>query len=254
MDGRDGTPAGRGFPWFLVGFTAVAFAILLVLGTWQVQRLAWKESLIASIEGRVASAPLSLADVERQFAQSGDVDYQPVVAEGRFRHDAEQFFFATYRGNSGWFVYTPLDLADGRAVFVNRGFVPYDRKDAGTRAEGQVAGEVSVTGLARNPLAEKPSFIVPENEPARNIYYWKDIAAMADAAGIARDRLVPFFIDAGDAANPGGLPVGGVTLIDLPNNHLQYAITWYGLAAALAGVFAFWMIRWRKARHPAARP
>ena len=254
MDGRDEAPAGRGFPWFLLGFTAVALAILLALGTWQVQRLAWKESLIASIEGRVASAPLSLAEVERQFAQSGDVDYQPVVAEGRFRHDAEQFFFATYRGNSGWFVYTPLDLADGRAVFVNRGFVPYDRKDAATRADGQVAGEVSVAGLARNQLAEKPSFIVPDNEPTRNIYYWKDMAAMADAAGIARDRLVPFFIDAGDAANPGGLPVGGVTLIDLPNNHLQYAVTWYGLAAALAGVFAFWMIRWRKARHPAARP
>ena len=162
MDGRDEAPTGRGFPWFLVGFTAVALAILLALGTWQVQRLAWKESLIASIESRVASAPLS--------------------------------------------------------------------------------------------LAEKPSFIVPENEPARNIYYWKDIAAMADAAGIASDRLVPFFIDAGDAPNPGGLPVGGVTLIDLPNNHLQYAVTWYGLAAALAGVFAFWMIRWRKARHPAARP
>ena len=145
---------------------------------------------------------------------------------------------------SGFFVYTPLELADGRVVFVNRGFVPYDRKDAATRAQGQVAGPVTISGLARNPLAGKPSSIVPDNEPDKNIFYWKDLRSMATSAGVDPSRLLPFFIDAGPAANPGGLPVGGVTIVDLPNNHLQYAVTWYGLAAALAGVLGVWL--WRR--------
>lgn len=249
-----GKDRGHGFPWLLTLLTLAALAILLALGTWQVQRLAWKEGLIANIERRVASDPLPLAEVEKEFAATGDVDYQPVRVEGTFRHAAEQFFFATHEGASGWFVYTPLALADGRAVFVNRGFVPYDRKDASTRAEGQVAGSVTVTGLTRNPLAEKPSFIVPDNEPEKNVYYWKDMTAMAQAATVPADRLVPFFIDADASPNPGGLPRGGVTLVDLPNSHLQYAITWYGLALALVAVFGFWLARWRKARPQDPRP
>ena len=101
-------------------------------------------------------------------------------------------------------------------------------------------GEVTITGLARNPLAEKPSFIVPDNDPAKNIYYWKDLSLMARQIGLSQgDALVPFFIDADAKPNPGGLPRGGVTIIDLPNNHLQYAVTWYGLAATLAGVLSF---------------
>ena len=95
---------------------------------------------------------------------------------------------------------------------------------------------MTITGLARNPLAEKPSSLLPDNDPAKNIFYWKDLAAMAGIRRAAAGaRVLPFFIDAGaEPANPGGLPVGGVTIIDLPNNHLQYALTWYGLAAALA--------------------
>jgi surfeit locus 1 family protein len=90
-----------------------------------------------------------------------------------------------------------------------------------------------VTGLARDPLAEKPSFIVPENEPAKNMFYWKDLAVMASSTGLPAGKVLPFFVDANNSPNPGGLPVGGVTLIDLPNNHFQYALTWYGLALVL---------------------
>jgi surfeit locus 1 family protein len=132
-------------------------------------------------------------------------------------------------------------------VLVNRGFVPFDRKDPETRAQGQVAGEAAVKGLARNPLAEKPSSLVPDNDPGKNVFYWKDLAAMAERAAVPRERLVPFFIDADAAPNPGGFPIGGVTLIDFPNNHLQYAVTWYGLAAALLAVLGGWMISRRRA-------
>src|SRR5690606_22718662 len=100
----------------------------------------------------------------------GDVDYTPVIATGTFHHEGERHFLATWKGQSGFFVYTPLELADGRFVLVNRGFVPYDLKDASKRSQGQVEGEVTVTGLARNPLAEKPSSLVPDNDPAKNIF------------------------------------------------------------------------------------
>lgn len=222
----------------------IVFAVLIGLGTWQVQRLQWKEHLLATIEERRSGDPLPLEQVERQFASTNDVDYQAVRASGRFLHDKEQFFFATWKGVTGFYVYTPLQLADGRFVFVNRGFVPYDMKDPATRAAGQVAGEVTITGLARNPLAQKPSALVPDNEPEKNLFYWKDRRAMIANAGLDPALAVSFFVDAGAAPNPGGLPQGGVTLLDLPNSHLQYAVTWYGLAAALVAVFA--TLAWRR--------
>jgi surfeit locus 1 family protein len=227
---------------------ASAFGVLLALGTWQVYRLQWKEGLLASIEERTHAAPISLAEAYEQFRADGDVEYWPVTASGRFLHAGERHFFTTWKGQSGFNVYTPLMLADGRAVFVNRGFVPYDRKDQASRQQGQVEGTLDIAGLARNPLHEKPSFIVPDNEPGKNVFYWKDISAMTQTAGLpAGTEVLPFFIDADDAPVPGGLPIGGVTLVDLPNSHLQYAVTWYGLAAVLV-VIAFLRFRRRRRR------
>jgi surfeit locus 1 family protein len=242
MSEASGLAARRSRPKtaLMLGFGLVLFAILLALGTWQVQRLHWKEALLQTIDRRTHSAPQSLAAVEKEFASTGDVDYTPVTVTGTFMHQGERHFFATWEGASGFDVFTPLRLEDGRFVLINRGFVPYDLKDAAKRPQGQVAGKVTVTGLARNPLSAKPSMMLPDNELQKNIFYWKDRDAMAASAGLqAGAGLVPFFIDANAAPNPGGLPVGGVTVIDLPNSHLQYAITWYGLAAALAGVLIF---------------
>lgn len=239
MSGATGSIAG---PWrprsaLLLGLGLVLFAILLGLGTWQVQRMRWKEGLLETIDRRTHAAPLPLADVEKEFAASHDVDYTPVTVTGTFLHQGERHFFSTWEGDTGFNVYTPLQLEDGRFLLVNRGFVPYDLKDPAKRRQGEVAGKVTVTGLARNPLPEKPSMMLPDNDVAKNIFYWKDRDVMASSAGLtAGAGLVPFFIDADRTPNPGGLPVGGVTIIDLPNNHLQYAVTWYGLAAALAAV------------------
>ena len=248
---------------------AGALAVRVGLGTWQVQRLAWKEALLATIDERIHADPLPLDEVASRYPE---IEYVPVTATGRFDHAAERHVFTTWEGESGYDVFTPLLLGGNRAVFVNRGFeraagrgvvlivtgapipagadavVPFDRKDPATRADGQVGGEVTVTGLARRGLAEKPSWVVPDNDPAKNVFYWKDVRAMRETSGLdpAIDVL-PFVVDAGDAANPGGLPVGGTTLIDLPNNHLQYAVTWYGLALALCGVFGYrlWSLRKR---------
>jgi surfeit locus 1 family protein len=220
-----------------------AFAVLVSLGTWQMQRLQWKVALIAAIAERRSAPPVPLQEIEAMAAAGEDIDYRTVRVSGIYDHGRERHFFATHEGRTGFYVFTPLMLADGRALFVNRGFVPFEKKDASTRPEGQVAGGVAIDGLARAKLSEKPSSLVPDNDIAKNIFYWKDLDAMASSAAIAPDRVVPFFVDADASANPGGLPIGGVTQFDLPNNHLQYALTWYGLAAALVVVSGFYVYR-----------
>lgn len=248
--GKGDGKAGRVGTALFAVLGLVAFAVLIGLGTWQVQRLHWKEELLATIEARVNAAPRPLAAIEAQLAETGDVDYWPVSLSGTFRHEGERHFFATHKGRSGYFVYTPLELDDGRLVLVNRGFVPFELKEPARRGEGQVEGRREIVGLARNRLDGKPNSLMPDNDLAKNVFYWKDLAAMAASAGVGRPAdYLPFFVDADDAPNPGGLPVGGVTLVDMPNSHLQYAITWYGLAAALAGVLGVWL--WRRWRPPA---
>jgi surfeit locus 1 family protein len=111
-----------------------------------------------------------------------------------------------------------------------------------------MSGPVVIEGLLREKLTEKPSSMVPENDLAKNIFYWKDFDAMVNSAGLDPATVVGFFVDANDAPNPGGWPQGGVTLFDLPNNHLQYAITWYGLAAALVIVAGFAYFRGTKGK------
>ncbi|MEO1748913.1 MAG: SURF1 family cytochrome oxidase biogenesis protein, partial [Pseudomonadota bacterium] len=159
--------------------------------------------------------------------------------------DGEQHFFATHKGISGYYLYTPLALEEPERtiVLVNRGFVPFDLKEPVDRPETLNEGQVTITGLARQRLNEKPSWAVPDNDIEANIYYWKDIDAMAAQASLT-DTVTPFFIDEGSPRSPGNLgdwPVSGVTLINLPNNHLQYAVTWYGLALTLIGVVAFFI-------------
>lgn len=224
----------------------VAMAILLSLGTWQVKRLYWKEALIADIEERRNAAPLDLAAIEAILANGGDVDYRAAEAKGTYLNDKERHFLATFRGRAGFYVYTPLSLTDGRYLFVNRGFVPYELKEPAKRPEGLLEGLQTVEGLARARLSEKPSSIVPDNDEGQNIFYWKDLDRMAASTGLAADKVVPFFLDADATPVPGGMPEGGVTEITLPNSHLQYAVTWYGLALALAGVALYGVFR-RKA-------
>ncbi|AMM83809.1 cytochrome c oxidase assembly protein [Martelella sp. AD-3] len=236
------------FGIFGLALALFAFTALILLGNWQVRRLHWKEALLATVEARLAASPVPLAEIETMAAEGADIRYRPVTVRGAFEHDRERHYFATFEGLSGYYVYTPLRLEDGRMVFVNRGFVPFDRKEAATRAEGQVEGPVTITGLARERLSGKPSFLVPENDLSKNIFYWKDLDAMAASAGLDGETVLPFFIDAGDAGNPGGLPVGGVTRISFPNNHLQYAVTWYGLAAVLAVGVGILVIRRRRHR------
>ena len=226
----------------------IALAILLSLGTWQVERLHWKEKLLANITERRQASPASLADIEGMAATGEDIDYRHITVSGEYVNSKERHFFATWHGQTGFYVYTPLQLADGRYLFVNRGFVPYDNKEPEMRMQGQLTDQQTVTGLARAKLPGKPSWVVPDNDVAKNIFYWKDLDVMASSVGLDKAEVVPFFVDADDTPNPKGLPIGGVTDVDLPNNHLQYAFTWFGLAATLVIIVV--VARFRK-RGPA---
>jgi surfeit locus 1 family protein len=235
----------KGIPWILLTLTVVALAMLISLGNWQMRRRAWKEDLVAKIETRVAADPLPLSDALTRLREGGDIEYLPVTVTGTFLNDGEQHVLSTWQGQSGWNVFAPMQTVGDRAIlFVNRGFVPYDRKDPATRPESLPEGPQTVTGLARMPVNAKPSMLAPENNPAKNEYYWKDLAAMTAAAGLDGETVLPFFVDAGPGPDPLKLPAGGVTIIDLPNNHLQYALTWYGLAGALAVVAGVFL--WRR--------
>jgi surfeit locus 1 family protein len=171
-----------------------------------------------------------------------------VSAAGRFQHPREVLVHTVLSepkgrfAGPGYWVLTPLELDDGAVVIVNRGFVPANRRDPATRADGQVAGRVSVTGLLRRP--EPGNWFTPDNDPPRGQWYRRDPHAIAAAFGLA--RVAPFMIDADAAPNPGGLPQGGETRLSFPNNHLGYALTWFGLAAALAGVFG--VFAWQQVR------
>ncbi len=221
---------------------AIGFAILCGLGVWQLQRLAGKTELIGQVETRIALPPIAAPGPgDWPALDFGDADYLPVVLQGAFRHDAEAHVFVSLTaphgplGGSGYFVLTPLLTAEGWWVIVNRGFVPEDGKDPATRSEGQREGPVEIVGLLRRPQGRNA--FTPADDIAGNVWFTRDPASVGAAFGIPAVALAPYYVDAAyDAAAPGGLPQGGETTITFANNHLQYALTWFGLALCLAAV------------------
>jgi surfeit locus 1 family protein len=214
-------------------FTAAGVLLLLALGSWQIQRLHWKEGLIAAREKAVSAAPVP---APREAAAARRLEYHPVFALGVFEHAKEIHIHAiSRRGEAGFDVLTPLAGPDGQIIIVNRGFVPTALADPARRAAGQIAGPVRVAGLLRLAPATKPGWFLPDNEPARNEWFWVDLKAIAAADKLA--NVAPYYIDADRPPNPGGWPEGGTTRLSLPNHHLQYAITWFALAVALAVIY-----------------
>lgn len=222
-------------------------AVLLALGTWQVKRLYWKDNLIAQTKARVSEAPLSLEQVEQQWNATTDVDYMAITLSGHYDHDKEMYYFNTLKGKSGWNVFTPFYLKDQRMVLVNRGFVPVHLREKSTRKNGYIEGEISLKGLARNPVYDKPNSFIPNNQLAKREFYWKSFSEMVSLAGDKTElQTIAFMVDAGAGDTKGIYPFGGTTRMEFPNNHLQYAFTWYGLALALLGVGSTFLYSRRK--------
>jgi surfeit locus 1 family protein len=232
----------------LLGFSALmlaALAVLAGLGFWQLDRLHWKEGLIAKIEARTKAPPIGLMDAVAMAEQGRDPSYYRVRASGRFDHDKERYLFAVSEGRGGWHVITPLKTVDGETVLIDRGFVPDELRDPAARAEGEVEGVVTLTGIARIP--ETPGPFTPDNEAEANRWFWRDLGAMARSMFQGEAvRLAPFFLEVEKGEVPGGWPEGGQTRLDIPNNHLQYAITWFLLAACLLVVYGAYVWKARR--------
>jgi len=221
----------------------VALAILIGLGTWQLQRKAWKENLIGQIESRSHGQPGAILPETAWPGWRQDQDeFRLVRVTGTFLHPFETpvYGLAPARpGGSavqGYYLMTPLRLADGAVVMVNRGFVPMELRDPSTRPQSRPEGDVTVTGLVRAP--ETRNAFTPADDPAKNTWFTRDPEAIAKAHNLG--RAAPFYVEADATANPGGWPQGGQSRLNLPNDHLQYAFTWFALALCILGVFGFW--------------
>ena len=229
-------------------FALVALAILIGLGTWQMQRKAWKEGIIARIATRVTAPPVPLASLLAKLGPGADLEYTHVSLSGRFFHDKERFLYAPGQSGLAWHVLTLLEYAPGRIVWVNRGAVPDASRSPETRKPGQVEGAVTSTGLLRRPTS---AAFTPANDESRNIWHWADVDGLTRSAfpdGSQTPLPVVVELDA-SATPPGGLPQGGVTRLSISNRHLEYAVTWYGLALTLIGVFA--AFAWNRLREDA---
>ena len=226
-------------------FTLLMGAVLVGLGVWQLERLDWKTAILARIEARTNAPPQALPPLSAwSTLNPDDYEYRRVDLAGTFDHAEEALVFRGTAAGPGYFVLTPLRLASGGTVIVNRGFVPTDRADPASRKAGQIAGVVHITGLMREP--EPRNTFTPTDDPATGHYFTRDPALIATHFGL-RDAA-PFSVDADATPVPGGLPKGGTTEVAIPNNHLSYALTWFGLAAGLVGVFC--VLVWRRLHRP----
>jgi len=244
--------AARPRLWVTV-LSLTAFAILIALGVWQIERRAWKLTLIDRVEQRVhaPAQPIPVPAAWPAVSAAND-EYRHVSLEGRFLHDRETLVQAVTEEGPGYWVLTPLQRRDGTQVLVNRGFVPTERRDASTRQGGNPEGQVEITGLLR--ITEPKGGFLRNNVPQHNRWYSRDVAAIATARGL--HDVAPFFVDADSgsqsAQGPVQGPIGGLTVIRFPNNHLIYALTWFALAFMLAGklfvTFGGGLFRREKAR------
>ena len=207
------------------------FVALMSLGMWQVQRLHWKLGLIAEVNRNLAAAPLSL---DGALAMGAKAQYHRVALTGRFDNSHESYVFTTGPdGTPVYHVVTPFLVADGRALMVDRGYVPLTLLDPEARAAGEIAGLQHLVGVWRMPDAA--GWFTPPPDLGKRVWYNRDVAAMARQSGL---RLVaPVIVEADAKPNPGGWPKGGQTIVHFRNEHLQYAITWFALAAGLVLVY-----------------
>jgi surfeit locus 1 family protein len=219
----------------LAVFGVALFAGFILLGNWQVRRLAWKRDLIAHVDQRVHAPPVA-APGPTQWASvnAEDDEYKHVSLSGTLLNDRQTLVWAATDEGSGFWVVTPLRRVDGSIVLINRGFAPADWCGRDGHCAAGPSGEVAMTGLLR---MSEPSAFMRHNDPAKNSWYTRDVPAIAAARGLK--DVAPYFVDADatphDADHPSW-PEGGLTVVNFPNNHLSYLITWYLLALmVLAG-------------------
>jgi surfeit locus 1 family protein len=230
--------------WPVLIAALVGTAILVTLGIWQVQRLQWKEALLAQLDANAAAAPIDLATAVKQAEEGRDMEFVRVSFPAQFRHEGWMKMISTYERGQGWTIITPAVTPDGWAVIVDRGRLPGQLVDQFDKPEG----EVTVDGVIRTHKAGA-GYFDPANDPKANLWYWWDVPAMLAASGVPEGaKPVPFAVQLLPASGTGGFPKPEEPKAKLANNHLGYAITWFGLAATLLGVAGFYVYDLRKRR------
>ncbi len=224
-------------------FAIVGIAILVGLGVWQLDRKVWKENLIADLNTRLAQKPGDLppreqwSDLKQQRDEFNRVGFPAAFLPGQraLVYTAGSSLRPDVKG-PGYWVFAPARLAGGSLVIIDRGFVPLDRKEA---AATTPAGSVDIVGVLRWPEAR--GMFTPADDVKGNVWYVRDIAAMAAAHHWA--NVAPFYVEMEGPMPSGGLPKPGKLSVNLPDNHLQYAITWFGLAFGLFCIYVLFVAR-----------
>jgi len=231
--------------WAFVVLMLALTGLFVVLGVWQVQRLAWKEGLIAEVDSRMAAAPYVMPPPDHwEFVHLDDLAYHPVTVTGTYVPDKTVLVFTSLsdaKGNysgPGYWVMVPLD-AGGGIAFVNRGFVPQASASAFADGGPLPRGPQTITGIGIAP--EEAGAFTPGPDRAKRVEWVRDPARLASLAGLS-GTVLGLTIDA-PATAPGALPQGGETTVDFPNNHLGYAFTWFGFAILTPCLLAVWVRR-----------
>lgn len=228
--------------WPILLATLIGTAILVTLGVWQVQRLHWKEALLAQLAANAAAAPIDLATAAARAAEGQDMEFVRVAFTGAYRHDGWKKMIATFQGGQGWTIVTPAASSDGWAVMVDRGRIPGNRVDA----FGKPEGEMPIDGIIRSYRRGQGLFD-PENDAKSNLWYWWDVPAMLADSGFPEGlRPFPYVVQLLPSGATAEYPRPEEPKANLANNHLGYAITWFGLALTLLGVAGFYIYDLRR--------
>lgn len=230
-------------------------ALFAGLALWQWQRLAEKQALIASVESRLTLPPVHLPAVSEWEATGAEFyDYRPLTISGTYVPEGTVLVFtslATAKGQHsgpGYWVMTPFAADGGGTLFVNRGFVPQASGPAFAAGGATPSGTVTLTGIGR--ASERAGSFTPGTDVENRVEWVRDVERLARLAGPAAPPFAPVYLDL-PAGDPGALPQGGETVVEFPNNHLGYALTWFGFALLTPVMLAFWLLRQR--RRPASR-
>jgi len=220
-----------------LGFTLLClplFALLVGLGVWQLERLQWKLNLIAEIARNMHAPAISLDQALKLGPERAQ--YRRVAVRGHFDNTKENYLYTTGpEGRPVYHVLTPLMIGNGAAVTVDRGYIPVALRDPASRPGSEPNGDVHVTGILRTP--DEPGPFTPSPDLRERVWFARDVHAMATREHL---RLAAPVVLEGVAAPGEEWPRGGQTRIDIPNDHLQYALTWFLLAAAVGAIYLAW--------------
>jgi cytochrome oxidase assembly protein ShyY1 len=251
MSGTRRVRLGGGF----AVFTLVMVALFVGLGVWQLQRRVEKHALIAALTERLAAAPVSLPPSSQWGALTpGRDEFRRVRLSATYARLPDAMVYSsgsavrTDISGPGTWAFLPARLSSGETVVVNAGFVPNTMQDREVedRAVARLVMDqkVELTGYIRFP--ERPGLLTPAQDPAKRLWFVRDHLAMAHALGWG--EVAPFYLDLEAPVPENGIPKPGPLEVHLPDDHMQYAITWFLLAGAVVIAFGVWLRAQRRAR------